>query len=103
VIGKERLVAFRRVTAASLVLATAACVSNGKQNAARAAVDLQDAPSPFVVVQPEPEPAATQDELAVGGFLFANICAKCHGGVGQGARRITIVRGDYAGIKEIIT
>jgi mono/diheme cytochrome c family protein len=55
---------------------------------------------PFVVVQPEPEPAATPDELAVGGFLFANMCAKCHGG-GQGGRRIG--RSDYAGVKEIIT
>jgi len=56
----------------------------------------------FTLVEPEPEPAATQDELAVGGFLFGKLCAKCHGGAGEGARRLGISRSDYAGIKEII-
>ncbi|MDP3738058.1 MAG: c-type cytochrome [Hyphomonadaceae bacterium] len=85
-----------------LFVAIAGCVSKGPPSAPATAA-AHDASPPFVVVQPDPEPAATQDELAVGGFLFANMCAKCHGRAGPGVRGIAISRSDYAGIRETIT
>jgi mono/diheme cytochrome c family protein len=90
-----------RLVAVAAVLAFAACAFGAGD--APVPTAPPDALAAFSVVQPEPEPAATQDELAVGGFLFANMCAKCHGGAGQGTRRIAINRNDYGGIKEIIT
>jgi mono/diheme cytochrome c family protein len=96
-------VSFRLVAAAVSLVAIAACASKAETGGAPATSAAQDTPQLFVVVQPEPEPVATEDELVVGGFLFANMCAKCHGQGGSGARGIAIRRSDYAGIKETIT
>jgi mono/diheme cytochrome c family protein len=100
-VGRGKFVSFRFIAAAVSLAAITACASKAETGGAPAAA--QDTSRPFVIVQPEPEPTATQDELAVGGFLFANMCAKCHGQGGSGARGIAIRRSDYAGIKETIT
>jgi mono/diheme cytochrome c family protein len=79
----------------------AACASGSATDAKFVTPSAGEAP-PFVLVEAEAEPVATQEELATGGFLFANMCGTCHGGAGQTGRRIAINRSDYAGIKEII-
>jgi mono/diheme cytochrome c family protein len=95
-------VRFRIIAAIGLLAGVAACASKAETGAVPAMTVAQGSP-PFTLVQPEPEPTATQDELAAGGFLFANMCTKCHGQGGSGARGIAIRRSDYAGIKETIT
>lgn len=94
---------FRFVAAAVFLAATTACASKTETGGGPATATTQNTSPPFILVQPEPEPVATQNELAVGGFLFANMCTKCHGRAGLGSRGIAISRSDYAGIKETIT
>ena len=101
--GREwrEIVSIRAVAAAALIASATACAST-VESADVLAPGAPDKLPSFVIVQPELNPSATLEEVAAGEFLFANMCAKCHGGARQNAGRIAISRSDYAGIKEVI-